>query len=916
MNMKIRSDMKQFFVRGAALLCALAAIACQNKELDVDVVEPVEEADSKTLTVIATQADTRTTISYDNGSYKSLWQTGDQIIVLQAVYGLFPDNGYLAFRESNGLTLSESDARAEFSFVAFDPLEGNLPSGESIRYMGFSPANLIGEGGMVGNASNAISPELWESWWGVDYTTEHMMISCVIPTTQKPTAGSFDPASDLLVSRMVEESSQPESLALPFARLGSIAKITLKGLDAYKDYYVVDGRFTCGSSWQGSGFLLYDSQLERTLPASALGVNSDSNVLIFSPEGVQVDDKGEAVIWLRTLSGELTDWFSLEILLNDTPEIPKSATCPAFTKYVNLAERNKSIVFEEGDITAFSVAMERQSFAISFDDWTMSNYPGLANKQLEIPYYLPQDYVEPKKAFGTKGGSSKSVELGFSANEPWTVAFSQSWLSSDHTSGDGSFDYLQLFAELNNTGEPRTATMTFTGTITGTKYEIMVIQVPYIAPRSITASIESSTVAPFQHFGLEVTLDTDDQSNYDYVDLRYETTDEDVLVQRTDEGFVAFTPGSFVVYACFSDEDTGTYMESDRIMVTATQQPAPTDWYFLIRRNNKPCLVHRSATSGTSDDVVVLFDDELAEANEMAFDANGNIYIVGAIPNEGELNPCLWVYNGSSVESTVKWMSGHTATDIAFDTQTGDYYVVINSVEGANSVWSGLFKNKLDSYFYEFGKYRVMDVTIENGRYYAVGTNVVSYNPSGNTPYYWAGGNLTQLKKLNLGNNLDHAMYCPEAIAVQDTFPYIVGYVGLEYGSSYFRRALHWEGNFTPFYRSDYLGGGYYYMLHDVAKSYNHFIMAGEKYQNHNTYNSGWAPYLFYDFLEFPIPLNYSQYAGAGLDGICVYNGSIPALSGTVVDGSTPHRAFWSAPYATPFLWDNDADTIVDFLVK
>ena len=174
---------------------------------------------------------------------------------------------------------------------------------------------------------------------------------------------------------------------------------------------------------------------------------------------------------------------------------------------------------------------------------------------------------------------------------------------------------------------------------------------------------------------------------------------------------------------------------------------------------------------------------------------------------------------------------------------------------------------------------------------------------------------------------LSNPIYYPESIAVKDDEPYVVGSVRFSYGDfRIYRRALFWQGDDSA---PDYLGpssmgdstNGMFYMFHQIVKSNGHFILVGEKYQDHNSYKDNWAPLLYFDSISSyndesinAIPVMYSSQAG--LNDVCLYNG-VPALGGTLVDAdNTPHPAFWEAPWREPFEWGNTTDTIVDFLVK
>ena len=69
-----------------------------------------------------------------------------------------------------------------------------------------------------------------------------------------------------------------------------------------------------------------------------------------SPQEILIKDDGTADLWLRTFAGELTDEFSIELYLDngDDGEV-------IMRRKVDLVAENKTIEFNEGGMTIFSV---------------------------------------------------------------------------------------------------------------------------------------------------------------------------------------------------------------------------------------------------------------------------------------------------------------------------------------------------------------------------------------------------------------------------------------------------------------------------------------------------------------------------------------------------------------------------------
>ena len=373
--MKESFEMKKALSIPVALLGALLTVGCQTEKM------PVEEvaAGSRTLRVIADSDDTRTSIFQDEetGKYQVRWDETDRLFLVEMIYANMTDDqehaawGYRA----EPTTLEDDGRRAIFDFALEDNQEF-LPENEVFRYIGLYPSYQS-----IVRPGQEFTVEDWENFWEEEYTSYHVMLVGDISSYQNPRAESFDPNRDVLISRMVESAVQPDELHLQFARIGSIVKITLKDLPP--GYYVYSGKLTTGSSWQGAGSFLYDPQLERVLSNPYA---NDGTEIEFSPRNVVVNDAGEAVIWLRTLSGRLTDSFAIQVTLSPDGETP---SMKKYEKVVDLASQHKSISFQEGGLTAFSVRMEEAS-PLKFTSETLAYFPDLDSDRPALR--IPKDY--------------------------------------------------------------------------------------------------------------------------------------------------------------------------------------------------------------------------------------------------------------------------------------------------------------------------------------------------------------------------------------------------------------------------------------------------------------------------------------------------------------------------------------------
>ena len=297
------------------------------------------------ITVHADQAATRTEITYDETAkkYKSIWEEGDWIDLFE-----FSSDEYNVGNSKEDRP-DEYERRETFT-VSFkdDPLEGEL------HYVGVYPGDNVqpDHGGVVHSDSKGA---LWSLIWGAAPETPRWGLIGTIPWDQRPNSLSFDPDADLLFSEMKrcnlnkeedESGYQTGDIALTFARVGSIAKITLTNLPVGEEVTV--GTFTHGSSWRSTGQVLYDPIEKKVgiLPES--DQEASGATIEFSCSGVNVDEHGKAVIWLRVLSGTLSDSFTINVTTRGDDFEERE-----FRKSVTLTDT--PITFTEGDITAFTV---------------------------------------------------------------------------------------------------------------------------------------------------------------------------------------------------------------------------------------------------------------------------------------------------------------------------------------------------------------------------------------------------------------------------------------------------------------------------------------------------------------------------------------------------------------------------------
>jgi hypothetical protein len=634
------------------------------------------------------------------------------------------------------------------------------------------------------------------------------------------------------------------------------------------------------------------------------------------------------------------DKFSVTVVTKETvtdTDGGNSEQLMVYPKEVVLGE-NRELVFTAGDVTSFNVNLTGiepfpyPEFEVEFDEYTVTDFPGIIDEEdpyIEIPYLVGGSGGEdegpikaPRKASSLD--PDDYVWISFNTSHPWTVRFSEPWLWADETYTSDDYGEFRICAETNDTGAPREATMTIASQICG-EVTVRVVQETMVLPTDLTISAKE-TVSMYETFEVvagfipeDATISqgfrfyVKDDENYDCV--KWVSSCENVYE------YMAVKPGTVTFVAEF---DYGGVNLTKECEVTVAETDAPTDWYFLVKRDNKPYLIHRN---GGSDTAIKLSDYELAQANDLAITEDGIVHVVGASPDTGNnnvLSPCEWTYDGSGSASLTVFgtLTNRKATDVAVE---GNHvYILVSGVDASGAAGSVVLKDGESIWTLTPGttRYNITDITVENGLFYLCGFEIKSSNPNGNTPYVWKNGALSSLAGRSLPTGVDHPVYKPESVLVQDGKYHVVGSMTYQYGDFriygcwlYWKEDsdLDYEGP-TPLTTSN---NGTYYMFHDVDLVNDEVFMVGEQYKKDydsstsNYVYSQWKPILYYGSSGNPMYLNYHYSGYCGLNEVHVCNG-IPVLRGTV--NGTP--AFWEAPWKEPMIWDNADDTMIGFAVK
>ena len=327
----------------AAALIAAALASCQKEEAVI----VKTTAAPHTVAIKASLGDaTKTLISQDSeGHFKGEWEAGDVLYVKEFVTGVSSDPGLYEIDSASG-------------FVATDPLAA---------------------GGETATFTATFDPYYWESTLTPEqlatYTFTYKYLACsynpyymsgdsiplLIDPDQEVYAGGYSTADDMLISRYAEYSSRPANIAFNFARLGTVVKITLKGLQ--EGDVVKSGTWFTGNHLKAvcrlEGIVSYFPETGKYIyevPQYMEDMLNDCYHIRFTSSDplkpIVADANGEAEMYLRVLPGVCDDWFGIICTVD------RGGSELQFSKLADLASMGRSLTFKDGGLTMFSVDMK------------------------------------------------------------------------------------------------------------------------------------------------------------------------------------------------------------------------------------------------------------------------------------------------------------------------------------------------------------------------------------------------------------------------------------------------------------------------------------------------------------------------------------------------------------------------------
>lgn len=306
---------------------------------------------------------TRTEIGPDN---KISWSdTGEALKVLEQV-----GDATFSALDNDDYTKDPTSGKASFS-VALP-----VKTGTSFRYATLHP----------------------KAAYVTSSNTNLAAIKFEVPDIQLPTATSFDPDADILVSKTITTEAQPTSLSLQFGRIIAIGKMRLTNLAVESDETISDITFTApGKVVTGRGKFNFETGRILTDQWGYVGEGKDYVSMLY--DGIAASAAFDAWFTCAPLSIAADETFTVKVTTS-RGTYTRSVTIPA----------GGGLNFTLGDLTTFSVNMATAEFIPAVTDPSIftitfgATHPNVIDNRV--------DY-SPSLNLGVTGSSASNLTFDF-----------------------------------------------------------------------------------------------------------------------------------------------------------------------------------------------------------------------------------------------------------------------------------------------------------------------------------------------------------------------------------------------------------------------------------------------------------------------------------------------------------------------
>lgn len=264
------------------------------------------------------------------------------------------------------VTASSELESASGSRTTYDPLTGKISWNETGEFLqvfetaASTTATATSQQGVVtgGTAKfavtfpeNANTPLVYNavypaSAWVSSSNTDVTNMKVITPTTQQPTATSFDPNADLLIAKPISSATQPTELEMSFGRAVAIGKMTVKNLASSED--VIGVKFTAANK-KVTGRSYANLTAGTIKEYGYTGNFADNVTLNYSSDlGLKANDATGMTAYFTC--------FPFEVAAGETFTVSVTTATKIFTQTVTVPA-GRPLTFTTGSSSTFAVDM-------------------------------------------------------------------------------------------------------------------------------------------------------------------------------------------------------------------------------------------------------------------------------------------------------------------------------------------------------------------------------------------------------------------------------------------------------------------------------------------------------------------------------------------------------------------------------
>lgn len=187
---------------------------------------------------------------------------------------------------------------------------------------------------------NAVSPA--SAWWNSDSNSDPSNVEFILPTTQTPSASSFDPAADILIANTQTFTAQPSEIQFGFARIVGMGKMTIKNLAS--EAFIKTVTITVEGHDLSNG-IYYN--LNTGLATGKYYKPANQIILDYSEQEISANDMD---VHFACFPFAMSESDVMKVVITTSAN-------EVFTKEISMEGKEKLLAFAEGRRTVFGLNM-------------------------------------------------------------------------------------------------------------------------------------------------------------------------------------------------------------------------------------------------------------------------------------------------------------------------------------------------------------------------------------------------------------------------------------------------------------------------------------------------------------------------------------------------------------------------------